>query len=361
MVENNITDLRVTYSDLVKPYEIKQEVPLTEIAAETVKNGRRGIESILERKDSRIFLLLGPCSIHDPDSAREYAENLKVLTEKVNDRILIGMRTYFEKPRTALGWKGLIYDPHLNGSDDMNEGLKISRQLLKDVNELGLPTATEYLESFTPQYNADLVSWAAIGARTAYSPQHRQMASGLSMPVGIKNDTHGDISVAVNGVLLAQQPQAFPGITEQGQAALLKSKGNPYAHIVLRGGIQGTNYDTESIGNAHAMLETAKLSPALVVDTSHDNTFDESGKKDYQRQAIVLEAVIKQIVDGDDYIPGIMIESNINSGSQRVPADLNGFDASELEYGVSITDGCLDWPTTVALILQAHKDLALKK
>ena len=361
MVENNITNLRVTYSDLVTPYEIKQEIPLTKIAVETVKKGRQGIEGILDRKDSRIFMLLGPCSIHDPNAAREYAENLKVLAEKVDDRILIGMRTYFEKPRTALGWKGLIYDPHLNGSDDMNEGLKISRQLLKDVNELGLPAATEYLESFTPQYNADLVSWAAIGARTAYSPQHRQMASGLSMPVGIKNDTHGDISVAVNGVLLAREPQSFPGINESGQAVLLKTIGNKYAHIVLRGGDMRANYGAESVGNAHAMLKTVKLSPALVVDTSHDNTFDENGRKDYQRQAIVLEAVIKQIVDGDNYIPGIMMESNINAGSQIIPANLTGFDASELEYGVSITDGCLDWPTTVALILQAHKDLALKK
>lgn len=361
MVENGITDLRVTYSDLKKPYEIKQEVPITEIAAETLKKGRQGIEGIFDRKDPRIFMLLGPCSIHEPDAAREYAENLKELAERVDDRILVGMRTYFEKPRTALGWKGLIYDPHLDGSDDMNEGLQISRQLLKDVNELGLPAATEYLESFTPQYNSDLVSWAAIGARTAYSPQHRQMASGLSMPVGIKNDTHGDISVAVNGVLLAQQPQAFPGITEHGEAVLLKSKGNPYAHIVLRGGSQGTNYDAESVRGAQAILETEKLPPTIVVDTSHDNTFDENGRKDYERQAIVFEDIIRQIVGGNDRIAGIMMESNINAGSQRVPADLTGFDSSTLEYGVSITDGCLDWATTEALILQAHKDLALKK
>lgn len=353
MVENGITDLRVTYSELTTPYQIKQVVPITQIAAETVKRGRQGIEGILDRKDPRIIIILGPCSIHDPLAARDYAENLKILSEKVGDNLLLVMRTYFEKPRTALGWKGLIYDPKLDGSDDMNEGLRISRQVLKDVTELGLPTATEYLESFTPQFNADLVSWAAIGARTAYSPQHRQMASGLSMPVGIKNDTHGDVSIAVNGVTLAREPQAFPGINEHGQAVLLNTKGNPYAHIVLRGGDQGPNYDAESVKVAQAMLEEKGLPPVVVIDASHDNS-----AKDYQRQAIVIEDVIRQIVDGNDGIVGLMVESNLKAGNQKVPANMAELNHSTLEYGLSITDGCIDWATTEAVVLEAHKSLA---
>jgi len=361
MEQNGITDLRVTYNELATPYQIKQMVPITQIAAETVRRGRQFVEGVLDRRDTRILMILGPCSIHDPIAARDYAENLKVLSERVQDRLLIVMRTYFEKPRTSLGWKGLIYDPHLNGSDDMNEGYRISRQVLKDINELGLPTATEYLESFTPQYNSDLISWAAIGARTSYSPQHRQMASGLSMPVGIKNDTHGDVSVAVNGVTLAREPQAFPGINEHGQAVLLNTQGNPYAHIVLRGGDQGPNYGAESVKAAQAMLEKAGLLPIVIIDASHDNTFDEDGRKNYERQTIVIEDVIRQIVDGNDGIVGIMEESNLKGGSQKVPADLRGFDVSILEYGTSITGGCTPWDVTEEMVLQVHKDLALRK
>ena len=358
MVENGITDLRVTYTDLKNPYQIKQEVPITEIAVETVKKGRKGIEGILDRKDSRIAMLLGPCSIHDPQAARDYAENLKVLAEKVEDRILVGMRTYFEKPRTSLGWKGLIYDPNLNGSEDMDEGYLISRQVLKDINELGLPTATEYLESFTPQFNSDLVSWAAIGARTAYSPQHRQMASGLSMPVGIKNDTHGDISVAVNGVLLAREAQSFPGITEHGKAVLLKTTGNKYAHIVLRGGDQGPNYDAESVKAAQEMLEKAELPPVVVIDASHDNTFEGNGRKNYEKQIDVFQDTIKQVKDGNRGIVGLMLESNLKAGNQKIPSNLRGFDRSTLEYGLSVTDPCLDLETTIDLIMDAYRTLS---
>jgi 3-deoxy-7-phosphoheptulonate synthase len=358
MYKNGTVDTNVGgYLPLVSPAQLMTDVPRTEIAVQTMRKGREDIKNILDRNDSRLLVIVGPCSIHDFENAVAYAEKIKPISEEIASTHVVVMRAYFEKPRTSVGWKGLINDPNLDGTYDINEGYRLSRRILRTITEVGLPTATEYLETITPQFNSDLVSWAAIGARTAYSPIHRQLISGLSMPVGIKNDTHGDISVAVNGALAGTTPQVFPGIDLNGVNSLVNTKGNKYAHVVLRGGGGKPNYDAASVEQAQQLLKKAGLIPNIVIDCSHDNTFVD-GKKAYTTQIEVYESIMKQRVDGNEGVVGGMLESHLNGGNQKIPIDLADFDKSNLEFGTSITDACLDLETTVQLLRDSHKALS---
>jgi 3-deoxy-7-phosphoheptulonate synthase len=344
-----VTDTRVVSSlPLPSPAELAVELPRTEKQIEFVGQTRREIHDIIHRKDQRLMVVVGPCSIHDLKAGREYAAKLNKLAEELRDRMLILMRVYFEKPRTTTGWKGLIMDPHLNGTCDIPAGLRIARQFLGDVLDLGVPTATELLDPITPQYIADSLCWAAIGARTVESQTHRQMASGLSMPVGFKNSTAGDCEVAVNAIVAATSEQTFLGITHEGQASAVTTSGNPDCQIILRGGSGGPNYSAEHVAEAVGNAEKSGVSPSLMIDCSHGN----SGK-DPERQPLILEDIVKQVASGHDHIHSVMLESNLKGGSQQVPADLN-----ELEYGVSITDGCLGWETTEKALRETHAVLA---
>jgi len=344
-----VTDTRVVSSlPLPSPAELAVELPRTEKQIEFVGQTRREIHDIIHRKDQRLMVVVGPCSIHDLKAGREYAAKLNKLAEELRDRMLILMRVYFEKPRTTTGWKGLIMDPHLNGTCDIPAGLRIARQFLGDVLDLGVPTATELLDPITPQYIADSLCWAAIGARTVESQTHRQMASGLSMPVGFKNSTAGDCEVAVNAIVAATSEQTFLGITHKGQASAVTTSGNPDCQIILRGGSGGPNYSAEHVAEAVGNAEKSGVSPSLMIDCSHGN----SGK-DPERQPLILEDIVKQVASGNDHIHSVMLESNLKGGSQQVPADLN-----ELEYGVSITDGCLGWETTEKALRETHAVLA---
>ena len=333
---------------LVAPQELKDTYKRTDKVTETVGESREQIKRILSGEDHRLIVVVGPCSIHDPKAAIEYASRLKELATKVDDRMFLIMRVYFEKPRTTVGWKGLINDPHLDGTFDVSSGLKIARQLLLQIGELGVPAATEMLEPITPQYIADAISIASIGARTTESPTHRQMASGLSMPVGYKNGTDGSLDVALNAMLAAQSPHSFLGIDAEGQTCVVNTKGNPWGHLILRGGRSGPNYSREHLEEASQSLQAAGLSPRFMVDCSHANS-----NKDYRNQGKVWNDVIDQRVAGNDTIIGLMLESNLQPGNQSLPKDL-----SQLQYGVSITDECLDWEETETLILTAHEKLS---
>jgi 3-deoxy-7-phosphoheptulonate synthase len=326
--------------------QLKDQIPLNENAHRTVVEGRRAICNILDGKDPRLLVITGPCSIHDETAALDYARRLKTLGETVADTMLLVMRVYFEKPRTNVGWKGLINDPWLNGSYDINAGLNRARRLLLKITEMGLPTATEMLDPIVPQYIAGLVCWSAIGARTTESQTHREMASGLSMPVGFKNCTDGDLSTAVNAMIAAASPQHFLGIDPEGQTCIVTTTGNPHAHIVLRGGSR-PNYDSVSIDEAMAMLQANGLTRAIMVDCSHDNS-----RKKYALQGSVWQDVINQRLDGNDSIIGMMLESNLDAGNQKNTGDLES-----MQYGVSITDACIDWEETEQLILSAHEQL----
>lgn len=351
--QNSVVDKRILeYRALISPHSLKKDLPQTQKTKETVLHGRKSIEDVLNGKDSRIMVISGPCSIHDIKSAKEYATKLKELSNRVSDKFLIVMRTYFEKPRTSIGWKGFIYDPDLDGSNDINKGLHLSREILLHNARIGLPSATEYLETFTPQYNSDLISWAAIGARTVESPQHRQLASGLSMPVGFKNNTEGNIQVAVNAMLSAQQRHSFLGINEFGVPCIVNTSGNSYTHIVLRGSETNTNYDEESIEQTKSLLRAHQLSPKIMIDCSHGNS-----RKNHGEQINVFKNIIQQIKSGNKGIIGIMLESNLNSGNQPIPKNLKDFDLIQLDYGVSITDACISWQETETLLLNAYKSL----
>lgn len=340
-------DIRVEkYDPLISPSQLKEQLPLNEISHHTVVDGRRAISNILDGTDPRLLVIAGPCSIHDGKAALDYARHLKALSEKVSDTMLLVMRVYFEKPRTNVGWKGLINDPWLNGSYDMNAGLQKARSLLLEITELGLPTATEMLDTIVPQYIAGLICWSAIGARTTESQPHREMASGLSMPVGFKNCTDGDLSTAINAMIAAASPQHFLGVDPNGQTCIVTTTGNPQVHMVLRGGSR-PNYDTVSINEATAMLVAKGLSGAVMVDCSHGNS-----RKDHTLQGSVWQDVINQRMDGNESIIGMMLESNLNAGNQKNTGSLE-----TLEYGVSITDACIDWETTENLILSAHEQL----
>jgi len=327
---------------LITPEQLKQELPLQGAAEATVQEGRETIFSILDRKDPRLFVVVGPCSIHDVDAALDYAARLKELAAKVKDTLYIVMRVYFEKPRTSIGWKGLINDPYLDDSFKIEEGLRIGRKLLLDIAELGLPASTEALDPISPQYMQDLIAWSAIGARTTESQTHREMSSGLSSPVGFKNGTDGGLMVAINAMQSVSSPHRFLGISGDGKVSVVTTKGNPYAHVVLRGGSNGPNYDTVHVAQCEAALEKGGVSKNIMIDCSHAN----SGK-DPDVQPLVLKDITHQILEGNKSIIGVMLESHINHGNQSIPADL-----SELKYGVSVTDACMDWATTEAAILE---------
>ena len=333
---------------LVSPVELVNELPLTPEVEATVLEGRRQIQAVLRGEDPRFLVITGPCSIHDERAALDYAERLKKLSDEIGDRVLIVMRVYFEKPRTTVGWKGLLYDPHLNDTFDINEGLRRARTLLINIGEMGVFTGTEFLDPIVPQYLAGLVSWAAIGARTTESQTHRQMASGLSMPVGFKNGTDGSAQIAVDAMISARAPHAFLGIDHFGQTCVVHTNGNPYGHLVLRGGNTGPNFGAGAIAEAHKLLSKSGVPSQLLVDCSHGNS-----NKDHTRQGIALRDIIEQRVAGNAGIIGCMLESNISAGAQK----LNG-DSSSLEYGVSVTDACIGWEDTEELLRWAHDKMA---
>ena len=333
---------------LIPPITLRKLLPLSDNASETVTNARKEIQQILTGKDKRLLVIVGPCSIHDPEAANDYAKRLKKLAVQVSDKILIIMRVYFEKPRTTVGWKGLINDPELNGSHKINKGIELARKILLEINNMGMPCATEILDPITPQYLADLISWSAIGARTTESQTHRELASGLSMPVGFKNGTNGNLDVALNAMESALQPHHFLGINEEGASSVIQTSGNDYVHLVLRGGSSGPNFDSVSIQIASDELTSGGLPKAIMIDCNHAN----SGK-DPERQELVLKNLILQIKDGAKSIIGTMIESNINSGNQPI--------SMEMKYGVSVTDACLDWDNTNRILLNAHESLKMNK
>ena len=337
----------VSNNALIRPSELEARIPLSSAAESTVLEGRRQLEAVLNGEDDRFAVIVGPCSIHDRSVAIDYAARLKQLADRLSDRILVVMRVYFEKPRTTVGWKGLIYDPNLNDSYQIEDGLHRARQLLMEISEAGLPSATEFLDPIVPQYVSDLVTWAAIGARTTESQIHRQMASGLSMPVGFKNGTDGDPQTAIDALVAARTPQAFLGIDHDGQASIVETAGNDNCHLVMRGGRSGTNYDARSISVAQDALRKADAPLNVVVDCSHGNS-----NKDHTRQHIVLEDVVAQRIGGNEKLIGVMLESNIHPGAQKL-----GADPSELEYGISITDSCIGWDETVDLLERAYDKL----
>ncbi len=348
MTVENLNNINVISQDLLPtPKEVKTDIPLSSKSADTVLIGRQTIRDILNRKDHRLFIVVGPCSIHDLDAAREYAKKLQALAEKVKDTLYIVMRVYFEKPRTSVGWKGLINDPDMDDSFHIEKGLHQSRQILTELAEMGIPTATEALDPITPQYLSDLITWSAIGARTTESQTHREMASGLSTPVGFKNGTDGSLSVAINALHSVSQPHHFLGINQKGQCAVFHTQGNDCGHVVLRGGGGMPNYDSVSITLCEKALEEANLAPNLVVDCSHGNSM-----KDYKLQPLVVENCVNQIIEGNQSIIGLMLESNLFEGNQPVPEDL-----SKLQYGVSVTDACIGWDETEKLLLTTHEKL----
>jgi 3-deoxy-7-phosphoheptulonate synthase len=325
---------------LLAPDTLKEEFPVSEEAAELVYSSRESVRRIIRGEEPRLLAIVGPCSIHDPIAALDYARCLRQFTNKVSDALLVVMRVYFEKPRTTIGWKGLINDPYLNSSYDIPTGLRVARRLLVDVAHLGLPAATEMLDPILPQYLADLVTWAAIGARTTESQTHRELASGLSMPVGFKNGTDGGYEVAVNAILSAARSHRFLGVDGMGRVAIVQTSGNPDGHMVLRGGAGGPNYEEEAVTIAATSLQKAGIAPRIVVDCSHDN----SGKK-HERQPEVLASIASQVSRGNSPIVGVMIESNLVGGRQALVED-----RKQLVYGQSITDACVDIQTTFGML-----------
>ncbi len=339
---DHVNDVNVANGErLPTPAEIKAEVPLTEEARRTVLEGRQVLRDILDGEDQRIFAVVGPCSIHDTEAARDYARRLKALHDELKDSVYIVMRVYFEKPRTTTGWKGLINDPDMDDSFRIDEGLRIGRELLREINAMGLPTATEALDPYAPQYYGDLVSWTAIGARTTESQTHRELASGLSTPVGFKNATDGSQTVAINALQSAASPHSFLGIDQEGRITIIRTRGNSYGHVVLRGG-QQPNYDSVSVRLCEQALAEAGMPQRVAIDCSHSNS-----NKDPALQAMVLEDVARQIREGNRSIVGVMIESNLGWGKQKL-----GSDPEALAYGVSITDACIDWATTEQVMRQ---------
>ncbi|MDH5691512.1 MAG: 3-deoxy-7-phosphoheptulonate synthase [Gammaproteobacteria bacterium] len=345
MTEEQVNNINVISQTLLPtPEEVKKQVPLSEKAEDTVLYGRQCLQDILDRKDHRVFFVVGPCSIHDTEAAIEYGTRLKRLATEVEDTLFLVMRVYFEKPRTTVGWKGLINDPHMDDTFHIEEGLVKGRQLLLDLAEMGLPTATEALDPIVPQYLSDLVSWTAIGARTTESQTHREMASGLSTPVGFKNGTDGSLDVAINALHSASRPHHFLGINQNGQCATFKTRGNRYGHVVLRGGGGKTNFDAESIAIVEQELRKNALPENISIDCSHGNS-----SKDPANQPKVVADCVDQIIQGNQSIVSMMIESNLHWGSQSIPQDL-----SKLQYGVSVTDACIDWETTEKMILNTR-------
>ena len=341
-------DLNVVESQsLIPPAQLKSEQVISPTAVETILSSRQAVQDILSGKDKRMIVVVGPCSVHDQAAGLEYARRLTELAAQVNDHLLLVMRVYFEKPRTTVGWKGLINDPHLNDTFDIAAGLRIARSFLLEIANMGLPSATEMLEPITPQYIADLITVSSVGARTTESPTHRQMASGLSMPVGYKNGTDGGLDVAINAMQSSSRPHRFLGIDQDGRTCIVVTSGNPCGYLILRGGRSGPNYQAEHVTIASEKLAEAGLPVGVVVDCSHANS-----NKDYTQQANVWQNVIEQRLAGNRSIVGLMLESNLEPGRQDMPADL-----SQLEFGVSITDACIGWQETQELILAADAQL----
>ncbi|RIZ66421.1 MAG: 3-deoxy-7-phosphoheptulonate synthase [Methylococcales bacterium] len=336
----NTDDLRICATkEVIPPVQVHDEIPINDLAAQTTLQARAEIHDILTGKDDRVLVVVGPCSIHDPKAALEYAKLLKVLKDELKDELLIVMRVYFEKPRTTVGWKGLINDPDLNSSFNINKGLRAARQILVDVATLGVPAATEYLDLISPQYISDLVAWGAIGARTTESQGHRELASGVSCPIGFKNSTDGTIKIAIDAIRAAMSPHHFLSLTKAGHSAIFSTTGNDDVHIILRGGNGRPNYDAVSVEQVAEGLKKAQLRPNIMIDFSHDNSL-----KQCQRQLIVGDDVAGQIATGDHRIMGVMIESHLKAGNQSV------IEGQELVYGQSITDGCLSWEDTAPLL-----------
>jgi 3-deoxy-7-phosphoheptulonate synthase len=333
----------LSFAAMPSPATLHAKLPLSSIAGATVADGRAALRNIIDRKDDRLFVVVGPCSIHDPIAGLDYARRLKALQAEVADTMLLVMRVYFEKPRTTTGWKGYVNDPDMDDSFRVDVGMEKARRFLLDVSELGMPAATEALDPIGPQYLGDLIAWTAIGARTTESQTHREMSSGLSTPVGFKNGTDGDISIAVNAILSSAHPHSFLGINAEGIAAIVRTRGNAYGHVVLRGGDGRPNYDSVSIALAEQALTKAKLPANLVVDCSHANSY-----KNPELQPLVMADVINQICQGNTSLVGVMIESNLVGGNQKIPSDL-----TQLKYGCSVTDGCIDWDTTEAMLRDA--------
>lgn len=338
----NIQDEKV----LITPQELKEKLPLSLALKHQIEQSRYDISQIIHKQDNRLLVVIGPCSIHDPQAALEYAHKLKALAEEIQDTVYIVMRVYFEKPRTTVGWKGLINDPHLDGSFNVEYGLQLARKLLIDLAELGLPLATEALDPISPQYMAELFSWSAIGARTTESQTHREMASGLSMAVGFKNGTDGSLATAINALKAASMGHRFIGINQQGQVSLLQTAGNRDGHVILRGGKQ-PNYATEFVQQCEIELEAAGLEQSIMIDCSHGNS-----NKDYRRQPLVAEDAVQQILNGNQSITGLMLESNLCAGNQSSEQP-----RANMQYGVSITDACIDWQTTEQLLRKIHQQL----
>ncbi len=347
MTEFAVDDLNIVSQEiLISPAAIKSALPLSDKARKVVTEGRETVRNILEGKDHRLMVVIGPCSIHDVDAAIDYAHRLKALSDAVKDSLFIVMRVYFEKPRTTVGWKGLINDPYLDDSFKIEEGLHIGRKLLLDIAEIGLPTATEALDPISPQYIQDLIAWSAIGARTTESQTHREMASGLSSAVGFKNGTDGGLTVAINALESVSSPHRFLGINNNGQVAITHTKGNAFGHVVLRGGAGKPNYDSVSIALCEQELEKAGVSTNIMVDCSHANS-----NKNHELQPLVMDNIANQILEGNQSIIGLMVESNIGPGNQKISSNLD-----DLTYGVSVTDACIDWETTEKTL----KDMAAK-
>ena len=331
---------------LISPDDLKKEFPLPEAQAQTILEARHTIERIIRREDKRLAVIVGPCSVHDRKAVLEYAHRLKDLQEEIGSGAMLVMRAYFEKPRTSIGWKGLLYDPRLDESDDIEEGFRQARGILLEIAKLGLPAATEVLDPIVPQYLADMITWASIGARTAASQVHRQMASGFSMPIGFKNSTDGDLSIAIEGIKAARNPHAFLGITHDGRTGIATTRGNQYGHLVLRGGASGPNYQSEYVAFAEVLLQKSGIQNGMVVDCSHANC-----RKDFRKQPAVFNEVLQQVLHGNQSICGVMLESFLEGGSQPLnkPKD-------QLQYGLSVTDPCLGWNDTADLIRTLAKE-----
>ena len=351
MNKDSIHNVRIVDEKvLITPAELKQKLPLPQVLRGQIETHRREISDIIHKKDKRLLVVVGPCSVHDPLAALDYGKRLKALADELKDELYIVMRVYFEKPRTTVGWKGLINDPKIDGSFDVEHGLHIARELLLELAELGLPLATESLDPMTPQYMADLFSWSAIGARTTESQTHRELASGLSMAVGFKNGTDGSLATAINAMKAASMGHSFIGINQNGQVNLLHTEGNPDGHVILRGG-KVPNFAAEFVKECERELEKAGLESAIMIDCSHGNS-----NKDYRRQPAVAEEATNQIVNGNKSIIGLMIESHINAGNQSAEQPV-----SEMKYGVSITDACIDWETTDSLLRKVATALKQRK
>ena len=350
MIKTN--NLKVSgITPIIAPADLRQVFPMSDTGREFVSRSREKIKEILQRRDRRLMVVVGPCSIHDTEAAVEYAKRLSALSRKVDDQLMLVMRVYFEKPRTTVGWKGLINDPGMDASHNISKGLGIARGLLCRLTDLEVPVANEMLDPITPEYVADLISCGAIGARTTESQTHRELASGLSFPIGFKNGTDGNLQIAIDAMISSRAPHSFLGINREGRASIVQTTGNPDVHIVLRGGSRKPNYLPEDITHTEESLKKSGLNPTIMVDCSHGNS-----NKDYRKQPEVLEQIIDQVVAGNQSISGLMIESNLEEGNQKVPAD-----HSQLKYGVSITDACINWDTTEKILLEAHKRLQKRK